>query len=92
MRGEAERQVGMLTLVQPEHRIPAEHPIRRINALADAELRRLSPVFTSRGCTPTGAGPHRFFSNLLGALVLSVTFIEKVTESKVATMVDHLFP
>ena len=35
----------MLTLVQPEHRIPADHPIRRIKALADAELRRLSPVF-----------------------------------------------
>ena len=35
----------MLTLVQPEHRIPADHPIRRIKALADAELRRLSRVF-----------------------------------------------
>jgi transposase len=45
MRGEVERQVGMLTLVQPEHRIPADHPIRRIKALADGELRRLSPVF-----------------------------------------------
>jgi transposase len=45
MRGEAERQVGMLTLVQPEHRIPADHPIRPIKALAEEELRRLSPVF-----------------------------------------------
>ena len=53
MRGEVERQVGMLTLVQPEQRIPADHPIRRIKALADAaqaaladgELRQLSPVF-----------------------------------------------
>ena len=45
MRGEAERQVTMLTVVQPDHRIRADHPIRRIKALADAELRRLSPVF-----------------------------------------------
>lgn len=45
MRGEVERQVGMLTVVQPEHRIPADHPIRRIKALADGELRHLSPVF-----------------------------------------------
>src|SRR5258705_12749964 len=45
MRGEVERQVGMLTLVQPEHRIPADHPIRRIKAIADGELRQLSPVF-----------------------------------------------
>ena len=45
MRGEVGRQVGMLTVVQPEHRIPADHPIRRIKALADGQLRELSPVF-----------------------------------------------
>jgi len=45
MRGEVERQGMMLTLVQPEQRIPADHPIRRIKALADAELRQLSRVF-----------------------------------------------
>jgi transposase len=45
MRGEVERQRTMLTLVQPEQRIPADHPIRRIKALADAELARLSRVF-----------------------------------------------
>ena len=47
MRGEPERQVTMLTVVQPDHRIRADHPIRRIKALADAELRRLSPVFAA---------------------------------------------
>jgi transposase len=45
MRGEVERQGTMLTLVQPEHRIPGDHPIRRIKGLADAELQRLSRVF-----------------------------------------------
>jgi transposase len=45
MRGEVERQVSMLSLVQPEHRIRADHPIRRIKALAEAELERLSTVF-----------------------------------------------
>jgi transposase len=45
MRGEVERQGTMLTLVQPEQRIPADHPIRRIKGLADAELQRLSRVF-----------------------------------------------
>lgn len=45
MRGEVERQRTMLTLVQPEDRIPADHPIRRIKAVADAELAHLSPVF-----------------------------------------------
>ena len=45
MRGEVERQRAMLSVVSAEHRIPADHPLRRIKALADAELARLSPVF-----------------------------------------------
>jgi transposase len=45
MRGEVERQRTMLSVVSAEHRIPAEHPVRRIKAMADAELARLSPVF-----------------------------------------------
>ncbi len=44
MRGEVERQRMMLSVVSAEHRIPADHPLRRIKALADAELDRLSPV------------------------------------------------
>ncbi len=44
MRGERNGQVGMLTLLSPERLVPKEHPIRRIKALADAELVRLSPV------------------------------------------------
>jgi transposase len=35
----------MLSLVGPEQRVPKDHPIRRIKELADAELKRLSPVF-----------------------------------------------
>jgi transposase len=45
MRGEAERQRTMLSVVSAEHRIAADHPLRRIKAMADAELARLSPVF-----------------------------------------------
>ena len=45
MRGEVERQRAMLSVVSAEHRIPADHPLRRIKALADVELARLSPVF-----------------------------------------------
>jgi hypothetical protein len=45
MRGEVERQGAMLSVVSPEHRIRPDHPLRRIKALADAELERLSPVF-----------------------------------------------
>lgn len=44
MRGENRRQATMLAIVSPEQRVPGDHPIRRIKALADAELVRLSPV------------------------------------------------
>lgn len=44
MRGESKKQAAF-TLVQPAHRVPTGHPIRRIKELADKELRDLSPVF-----------------------------------------------
>ena len=45
MRGEVDSQIGLLTLITPEKRVPADHPIRRIKALADEALKRLDPVF-----------------------------------------------
>lgn len=45
MRGEPNKQRSMLSLTGPEHLVPATHPIRRIKALADAQLAKLSPVF-----------------------------------------------
>jgi transposase len=45
MRGDVKHQATMLSLVQPAQRVPADHPIRRIKALADAELERLCPIF-----------------------------------------------
>lgn len=43
MRGDIKQQASF-TLIQPAQRVPKDHPIRRIKALADAELQRLSPV------------------------------------------------
>ena len=45
MRGEAERQIGMLTLVTPAQRVRGDHPLRRVKPLADAALKDLSPTF-----------------------------------------------
>jgi transposase len=45
MRGERRQQVSMLTLMSPERLVPRDHPIRRIKALADAQLVQLSPSF-----------------------------------------------
>ena len=54
MRGEAERQIGMLTLVTPEQRVRGDHPLRRIKPLADAVLKDLSPTFEQISAAPAG--------------------------------------
>ena len=45
MRGRQEPQVTMLAFVDLEERVPADHPLRAIKALADEALERLSPEF-----------------------------------------------
>jgi transposase len=51
MRGIPERQLTMLSLVSPEQRIPQDHPIRKIKALADQELARMNAVFNQMYAT-----------------------------------------
>ncbi|HKM80539.1 MAG TPA: IS5 family transposase [Candidatus Acidoferrum sp.] len=45
MRGHDRPQATMLTVVNPEKRVPANHPIRLIKALAGVALKELSPLF-----------------------------------------------
>ncbi len=45
MRGKAARQATMLTAVTPDALVPPHHPIRRIKALVDEVLTKLSPTF-----------------------------------------------
>ena len=45
MRGRQEPQVTMLAFVDLEERVPVDHPLRAITALADEALERLSPEF-----------------------------------------------
>ena len=45
MRGRREPQVSMLTFIDLETRVPADHPLRTINRLADRALAQLSPEF-----------------------------------------------
>jgi transposase len=45
MRGADEKQSSMLCLLSPEDRVPADHPLRSLKALADHSLAALSPVF-----------------------------------------------
>jgi transposase len=45
MRGHGRPQSTMLTLVNPEQRVPSTHPIRLIKSLAEVALKELSPLF-----------------------------------------------
>jgi transposase len=45
MRGADDKQASMFSVVSPERRIPADHPLRRIKAMADEILTGLSGTF-----------------------------------------------
>jgi transposase len=45
MRGTDDKQASMFSIVSPERRIPADHPLRRIKAMADKILTGLSSTF-----------------------------------------------
>ena len=45
MRGRPLKQPEFLNAINPNDRIPADHPIRRIKKFCDEALRRLSPLF-----------------------------------------------
>ena len=64
----------MLSLVTPEQRVPRDHPLRRIKAMADKELQRLSPVFNKMYST-TGRPsipPERILKSMLLIALYSV--------------------
>ena len=48
MRGHDRPQATMLTLVSPEKRVPANHPIRRIKLLAERALCSASKLYLDR--------------------------------------------
>ncbi len=74
MRGKSEPQPMMITYVNLEKRVPAEHPLRKIKGMADQELQRLSSLFnemyshTGRPSIP----PERMLKALLLIALFSV--------------------
>ncbi|HXH33629.1 MAG TPA: IS5 family transposase [Plantibacter sp.] len=45
MRGHDSKQATMFSMVSPEHRVPADHPLRPIKAMADQVLAGMSRTF-----------------------------------------------
>lgn len=67
MRGFNTCQSTMFSFISPERRVPENHPLRKIKAMADAELKRMSPVFSrmySKMGRPSIA-PERLLKSLL---------------------------
>ena len=72
MRGDDEQSGHLFSYVSPEHRVPADHPLRAIRAMTDAALDRLSSRFDRLYAT-TGR-PSIPPEHLLRALVLQVLY------------------
>lgn len=46
MRGQEKKQATIFSVVSPEKRVPKDHPLREIQAIADHALKALSPTFS----------------------------------------------
>lgn len=71
MRGDRDHQAEMLLALTPDQLVPADHPIRRIKAIVEPVLTRLSPLFeemyAERG-RPSIPPEHLLKASLLIAL------------------------
>jgi len=72
MRGTDDKQTSMFSVVSPERRIPADHPLRAIRQMTDEALRQLSPQFEAIYAT-TGR-PSVPPEQLLRALLLQALY------------------
>jgi hypothetical protein len=71
MRGKDERQLDVFSYINPEQRIPQNHPLRPLRTMADGALQELKPRFIyipSKSVKIT----TRFFMHLQGLRLLTV--------------------
>lgn len=72
MRGDDEQQLGAFSYISPEQRVPMNHPLRPLRAMADEALRELRPRF-NKLYAKTGR-PSIAPEKLLRALLLQVLY------------------
>jgi transposase len=72
MRGDDEQQLGVFSYISPEQRIPQDHPLRPLRAMADEALHELQSRF-SKLYAKTGR-PSIAPEKLLRALLLQVLY------------------
>ena len=72
MRGEDTQQDAMFSYLSPEQRVPQDHPLRRVRALVDEVLKKLSRRFTA--LYARGGRPSIPPEKLLRALLLQALY------------------
>src|SRR5256714_5805089 len=72
MRGNDEQQLDVFSYISPEQRVPQEHPLRSLRAMADEALRDLQPRF--RKLYATTGRPSIAPEKLIRALLLQVLY------------------
>jgi transposase len=74
MRGTQDKQASMLALISIEGRIAPDHPLRKIKAMADQELLKLSGVFNRMYSTVgrPSVAPEKILKSLLLIALYSV--------------------
>ena len=72
MRGSDTQQSSLFSYLSPEQRVPADHPLRKIRAMIDPVLQRLSPQFA--GLYSDQGRPSIAPEKLLRALLLQILY------------------
>ncbi|MGH9477564.1 MAG: IS5 family transposase [Terriglobales bacterium] len=88
MRGTDEQQSGMFSYISVERRVPQEHPLRAIRAMADAALKELGPRFDA--LYAHGGRPSIAPEKLLRALLVQVLYTVR-SERLLMEQLDYNF-
>ncbi|MFZ0760582.1 MAG: IS5 family transposase [Candidatus Sulfotelmatobacter sp.] len=86
MRGNDEQQLDVFSYVNPEQRVPPDHPLRPLRAMTDEALQQLQPRF-NRLCAKTGR-PSIAPEKLLRALLLQALYSVR-SERKLMEQLDY---
>ena len=76
MRGKDEQQLDVFSDVNPEQRVPYDHPLRPLRAMSEEALQQLQPRFQNLYAT-TGR-PSRAPEKLLRALLLQALYSVRI--------------
>jgi transposase len=88
MRGVDRQQSAMFSYISAERRVPKDHPLRPIRAMADVALKRLGPCFDA--IYANGGRPSIAPEKLLRALLLQVLYTVR-SERMLIEQLDYNF-